>query len=246
MLPRDEKWLKSLVREDRVNRAVYRDPEVFHFEMERIFGRTWLYVGHESQVPKPGDFVTSTLAGQPVVMVRHLGDNKVYVLFNRCGHRGAQVCTHARGNVTFFRCCYHGWTFKTDGSPHGIPLQGGYPACYDLKAPEFAMMRLPRVDSYRGFVFASLSDSGQDLLTHLGPLSHRIDDLVDRAPAGEIIVTGGVHKYQFKGNWKLQIENLNDVYHPHASHESTVAASGRQFRRGERTGGGADLDRQER
>jgi phenylpropionate dioxygenase-like ring-hydroxylating dioxygenase large terminal subunit len=234
-------WLKSLIREDRVNRAVYRDPQVFQFEMERIFGRAWLYVGHESQVPRPGDFITTALAGQPVVMVRHIGDNKVYVLFNRCGHRGAMVCTRASGNVTFFRCCYHGWTFKTDGTPHGIPLQEGFPACYDLNAPEFGMMRLPRMGSYRGFVFASLSEAGPDLMTHLGPLTRRIDDLVDRAPEGEIIITGGVHKYQFRGNWKLQIENVNDMYHPHASHESTVAATGRQFRRGERAGAGADL-----
>jgi phenylpropionate dioxygenase-like ring-hydroxylating dioxygenase large terminal subunit len=241
MATRDDTWPRSLVQDDRVNRAVYRDPEVFDLEMDRIFKRTWLYVGHESQVPKAGDFVTSKLAGQPIVIVRHHADNNVYVLFNRCGHRGAVVTTHDRGNVTFFRCCYHGWTFKTDGSPHGIPLREGYANCYDLAAPEFGMMRLPRVDSYRGFIFASFSPNGPSLLTHLGPMKDRIDDLVDRAPAGEIIVSGGVHKYRFRGNWKLQIENLNDMYHPHASHESTVGASGRQFRRGERSGEGAEL-----
>jgi len=241
MATRDASWLRSLVGEDRVHRAVYRDPEIFDFEMERIFGRTWLYVGHESQVPNPGDFFATRLAGQPVLMVRHAGDGKVYVLFNRCGHRGSQVTTHARGNVKFFRCSYHGWTFKTDGTVHGIPLRHGYPECYDLKGGEFGMRPVPRVDFYRGFVFASLAPNGPDLLTHLGPMTGRIDDVVDRAPAGEVALGGGVHKYHFHGNWKLQLENLNDMYHPHASHESTVATSGRQFRRGDRDGGGAEL-----
>lgn len=222
--------LRDLVREDRVHRSLYRDPAIFELEMSRLFGRAWLFAGHESQIPEPGDFLTLTLARQPVVLVRHR-DRTVRILFNRCGHRGAVVCGEAKGSTSAFRCCYHGWTFATDGALIGVPLRKGYPADFDLQDPELGMVQVPRVASYRGFVFASLSSAGPDLETFLGPTKQQIDDLIDLSPTGELLVTGGVHRYEFQGNWKLQIENLNDMYHPFFSHASTLAPDGRQFKR---------------
>ena len=222
--------LTSLVKPDRVHRSVYENPEIFELEMERIFGRAWLYVGHESQVPEKGDFITTELAGQPVVMVRHRGDGKVRVLFNRCGHRGALVCNQSCGNVKNFRCCYHGWTFKTDGQLMSVPLKGGYGEDFDLKDPKFGMTPVPKFDSYGGFVFASLDPGASELSTHLGPMTKIIDDILNLSPEGEIEVKGGVHRYIFDGNWKAQADNLNDLYHPPYSHESTTK-EGRQFQR---------------
>ncbi len=220
----------ELVRDDRVHRRVYRDPDIFEQEMTNIFGRSWLFVAHESQVPELGDFLTLTLARQPVVLARHK-DGTIQVLYNRCGHRGAVVCNEKKGNTKSFRCCYHGWTFATDGALVGVPLRTGYPATLDLKDPALGMVKLPRVSSYKGFIFASLSETGPDLESFLGPIKAKIDDIVALSPTGALKVTGGVHKYMFRGNWKLQIENLNDNYHPFFSHASTLAADGKQFAR---------------
>ncbi len=228
----DPVQLASLIQEDRVHQSVYTDPEIFELEMTNIFENAWVYVGHESQIPKPGDFFTTLIGRQPVVMVRHR-DGNIFVVLNRCGHRGAIVCNEERGNVRHFRCMYHGWAFQTNGDLLGVPLKNGYAPDFNLKAPELGMRRVPRVESYRGFVFASLSSTGPTLNEHLGGIQGMIDDLIGGAPDNEVEFVGGCHKYRFRANWKLQIENADDVYHPPATHESTSTQSGRQFVRRE-------------
>ena len=99
--------IRDLVRPGRVHRRLYTDPGIFERELEKIFGRSWIYVGHESQVPEPGDFYATRIGRQPVVMVRH-GDDSIRVLHNRCAHRGAQVVGVERGRAEAFVCCYHG------------------------------------------------------------------------------------------------------------------------------------------
>ena len=229
--------IESLIEPGRVHRAVYLDPDIFSLEMERIFGRGWVYVGHESQVPDPGDYLTTTIGRQPVVMSRHT-DGAVYVLKNRCSHRGAVVCRTDKGQTRYFRCAYHGWTYATNGDLVGVPLRKGYPGDFDLKSDALRMAPAPRVDSYRGFVFASFEPDGPSLDNHLGVLKASIDDIVDRAPDGEIALDSGVHKYRYHGNWKLQVENSVDGYHAAFAHESTVGQDGRQFARraGEQSG----------
>ncbi|HEY4317760.1 MAG TPA: aromatic ring-hydroxylating dioxygenase subunit alpha [Herbaspirillum sp.] len=226
---------RDLVRDDRVHRSVYTSESIFNDEMDRIFGNTWLYVAHESEIPNAGDYVTASIGLQPVIVSRH-GDGSVHVLHNRCGHRGAIVCNEEKGNTgRSFRCGYHGWTFRTNGELLAAPLRSGYPDCYDLKSETFGLMPIPS-ESYRGFIFAHAGRAESadcvDLQTHLGPMKGCIDALCDRAPEGEISLSGGVQKYYLLGNWKAQIENLNDLYHPPYSHESTTnKADGRQFAR---------------
>lgn len=227
----DPTGMNTLVKRDHVHRSVYLDPQIFALEMERLFARTWVYVGHDSLVPKPGDYLTTRIGSQPVVMSRHT-DGKVYVIYNSCGHRGAIVCNEDKGNAQLFRCCYHGWTFKTNGDLDAVAMPRGYGPGFDARNPALGMGRLPRVESYRGFVFASLAADGPTLMEHLGPARMSIDELVDRAPDGEIDLSAGVHKYMFRGNWKLQLENTVDMYHVPFSHESSVRRDGRQFDRG--------------
>jgi benzoate/toluate 1,2-dioxygenase subunit alpha len=220
----------KMIEPGRVHRDIYLDPEIFKIEMDRIFGRAWIYVGHDSQTPNPGDFITTSIGRQPVVMSRHT-DGEIYVLFNKCGHRGAIVCNEAKGNANRFQCLYHGWVYNTDGTLRGVPLPEGYPN--DFVSSGAGMGSLPRVQSYRGFVFASLNPDVEDLESHLGPTKACIDNLCDRAPDGEIMLTGGVHRYRFDGNWKLQLENTLDSYHVPFAHESTVDRTGKQFSRRE-------------
>ena len=122
--------LSSLIEPGRVHRDVYTDPEIFELEMERIFGRAWLYVGHASQVSAPGDFITTELGRQPVIMVRHR-DGTIHVLLNRCTHRGAKVINERKGNAPRLTCCYHGWSFDTDGRLAGVPVPEGRAADFD-------------------------------------------------------------------------------------------------------------------
>ena len=216
--------LRGLVKPDRVHRRLYTDPDIFDLEMDYIFGRSWVYVAHESQVPKPSDFLTTRIGTQPVVVVRHT-DGKVHVLFNRCGHRGAVVENLPKGNAKHFRCCYHGWVFKTNGELASVPLKNGYPEDFDFTDPKLGMVPVADVEAHGGFVFARLRGGGggvPDLATHLGPMKGRIDDLLAWAPDGAAMLSGGVHKYRYRGNWKLQMENLPDLYHPPFSHESSV------------------------
>ena len=227
--------ISSLIEPGRVHRDVYTDPPLFELEMERIFGRAWLYVGHASQVSAPGDFITTELGRQPVIMVRHR-DGTIHVLLNRCTHRGAKVINERKGNAPRLTCCYHGWSFDTDGRLAGVPVPEGRAADFDQGA--FGLAHAPRVAEYRGFVFASLAEDGLSFEDHLGPMKRNIDDLVDRAPDGELALDAGMHRYVYAGNWKLQVENVLDSYHVPFGHASTVNKQGVQFarREGDRKG----------
>ena len=225
----DAQTLARLIHPDRVHRNIYTDPEIFELEMESIFGKAWVYIGHESQVPKPGDFFTTYLGHQPVVMSRHT-DGKIYVLHNRCSHRGAIVVNERSGNAKHLRCCYHGWAFKPNGKLAAVPLKNGYPDSLDLQGGDFDMQRVPRLADYHGFVFASLNENAPDFEKHLGGAKGTIDNMIARAPDGEVGIFGGVHKYEFPGNWKFQIENNLDHYHAPYAHECTTS-NGTQFKR---------------
>jgi phenylpropionate dioxygenase-like ring-hydroxylating dioxygenase large terminal subunit len=220
--------LRAMVQPGRVHRLLYTDAEIFELEMERIFGRMWIYVGHESQVRRPGDYITTRIGRQPVVLSRHR-DGTLHVLHNRCAHRGAMVVGSEKGNAPHFRCCYHGWTYDTDGRLINVPLNHGYPDHFDPADPKTAMVRAPRVESYRGFVFASLASHGPGLREFLGYMTTSLDDMVDRAPGDDLEVAGGTFKHAYDGNWKIYLENLCDAAHPtfvhHSSTESAKAQS---------------------
>lgn len=215
--------LAGMIRDSAVDRRVYVDPDVFELEMERIWGQAWIYVAHESQIPRPGDFFTTDIARQPVLLVRQ-DEEKFNLFFNRCAHKGAKVVEQESGRAALIRCGYHGWTYKTDGSCHSIT--GGeqaYEALGLTKAsPCMSLGRVPSVDSYRGFIFASLSADAPELRAWLGPTATSIDNMVDRSPEGRLEVTGGVLRYRHDSNWKLFVENLNDMMHAMIAHQSSA------------------------
>jgi phenylpropionate dioxygenase-like ring-hydroxylating dioxygenase large terminal subunit len=205
------------VRANAVHRAAYTDPAVFELEQERIFRRAWLYVGHESEVREAGDHVLTRLGPDEVILVRR-EDGGLSLLHNRCAHRGARVVAE-RGNARQLRCPYHAWSYRLDGSLIGVPLAEGY----DCKLPGLAAV--PRVESYRGFVFASHSAAGPSLVEFLGGLVSAFDNLVDRAPAGTLSRFGGSLRLEYRGNWKMFLENAVDLVHPGFVHRSSVEAA---------------------
>src|SRR6201991_3212174 len=208
----------------RVHRQLYTDPAIFELEMQRIFGRAWIYIGHESQVKNPGDYFATRIGRRPVVMVRD-ENGGLRVIHNQCAHRGAMVVATEKGNAPEFTCCYHGWTYHLDGKIKGVPLNHGYPTDFDAKNPKVAMNPVARVKSYRGFVFASEAIDGPGLEESLGHIITSLDDMIDRAPDGEIEAAGGVFKHGYDANWKIYFENLCDAAHPLFTHRSSIEAS---------------------
>lgn len=220
--------IDNLVREDSVHRSVYTDPELFDLEMKQLYGRAWIYVGHESQVRKPGEYRRTLIGGQDVIMIRG-ADNTVHVLYNRCPHRGIQVLSERDGCAERnLRCPYHGWAFRFDGQHLAAPLPEAFRGtAFDPGKPEFSMRKVARVDSYRGFVFASQSETGESLLEFLREARTSIDDLCDRSPVGEVEVAGGVYRIEYNFNWKLFYENVIDLMHPLTTHQSAWSGSRR-------------------
>lgn len=210
----------ELLREGAVHRAAYIDPAVFALEEERIFRRVWLYVAHESEVPNAGDYVLTRLGPDEVILVRR-EDGGLSLLHNRCAHRGARIVTEPRGNARQLRCPYHAWTYRLDGSLIGVPLAEGYS---DLKKLG-ELAAVPRVDSYRGFVFGSHSALGASLADFLGGLKSAFDNLLDRAPAATVTRFGGALRLEYRGNWKMFMENAVDLVHPNFVHKSSVEAA---------------------
>ena len=218
--------LRALVREQEVHRDVYVSEEVFQLEMEHMFPNSWVYVGHDSQVPNPGDYFGTTIGTQPVLLVRHT-DGKVHVLHNRCPHKGTRITSETCGNTgKFFRCPYHAWSFKTDGSLLAIPLKKGYENTgfeQSHAAPGMAPVR--HVRNYRGFVFAKINDGGLDFEEFFGESLSSFDNMVDRSPVGQLKVAGGVLRYMHNCNWKMLVENQTDTCHPMVAHESSAGTA---------------------
>jgi phenylpropionate dioxygenase-like ring-hydroxylating dioxygenase large terminal subunit len=217
----------KMVEPDRVRRELYTDESVFREEMARIHERVWIYIGHESQVPKPGDYATAQVGRQPMILVR-ASDGRVHVLYNRCPHRGNMLCGDMKGNTgDQFRCSYHAWTFQHDGRLKNIPMMdSGYrDTGLSRDNPDCNVKRAARVESYRGFVFASLAKDGPTLKEFLGPAIVAFDDMCDRAPDGEVEIVPNCFRVIQHSNWKLFMENQLDALHPSVTHQSTGRAA---------------------
>ena len=216
----------ALVRDTEVHKDCYIDEEIFDLEMAHLFANTWVYVGHASQVPKVGDFYTTTVGTQPVVMVRHT-DQSVRVLYNRCPHKGVQVAPDGCGNTgKFFRCPYHAWTFRTDGKLLSIPLKKGYDNT-GLESCEAShgMVPVGAVQVYRDFVFCRLNPEGVGFDEFFGDSLSTLDNMVDRSPEGKLEVAGGVMRYMHHCNWKMLVDNQTDTCHPMVAHESSAGTA---------------------
>ena len=218
--------INALVRDTEVHKDAYIDQEVFELEMEHLFANTWVYVGHASQVPNKGDYYTTTVGTEDVVMVRH-SDNSVRVLYNRCPHKGVKVAGEVCGNTgKFFRCPYHAWTFKTDGSLLAIPLKKGYENTgFESCEASHGMAVVPNVKVYRDFVFCRLNPGGPSFEEFFGESLSTLDNMADRSPEGKLEVAGGVLRYMHNCNWKMLVDNQTDTCHPMVAHESSAGTA---------------------
>jgi benzoate/toluate 1,2-dioxygenase subunit alpha len=209
----------ELVAADRVAGRLYTDPELFELEMTRIFERTWVWVAHESELPGPGTFKSTYVGRQPVIVTR---DRKgvLRTLLNRCRHRGASVCEKPSGRANGFTCPYHAWSYGLDGALRGVPYPDGYEGVLDRK--DISLGRL-RTESYGGMVFATFDDAAEPLEEFLGDVRGWIDKFMAQGGGFPIKVLGR-HRFTFRGNWKIQLENTTDGYHFPIVHRSWMAS----------------------
>ena len=213
---------KDLVIDDRekgifrVHRSSMTSTDLFQREREQIFNRCWIYLGHESEVEKPGDYRRRTVAGRPLFFARGK-DGEVRVFLNTCPHRGALICRRDEGSAEVLQCFYHAWTFNTNGELIGVPGEDAYGPDWDRG--ELGLKEPPRVESYRGFVFVSFNSYVEDLVTYLAGAREYLDLIVDQAEEGMRVVAGS-NKYTMKANWKLLVENSLDGYHLIPTHQT--------------------------
>ena len=218
--------IDPLLTPQAVHRDVYTSAEVYRLEMKHLFHNAWIFVGHDSQVPNKGDYYTTQIGDQPVIMVRHT-DGEVKVLHNRCPHKGTKIAIDRTGNTgKFFRCPYHAWSFKTDGCLLAIPLKKGYDGT-GLEGQEAAkgMKAVGAVTNYRGFIFARLAEDGISFEEFFGDSLSSFDNMVDRSPVGRLEVAGPPLRYMHKCNWKMLVENQTDTCHPMVAHESSAGTA---------------------
>jgi len=204
-----------------IDRRIFSDPDIFEMEMERIFGRAWLFLCHETQIPNPGDFFASVMGRDNVLVVRQK-DGTIRGLLNSCAHRGNAVCRADEGNAKGFLCTYHGWSYGIDGALRGLP---GHRTFYDgeIDKSRQGLREVAQLASYKGFVFATHDPSAPPLEDFLGATGRLgIDLLAMRGENMECVP--GVQKFLINCNWKFAVDNLYDWYHPQVTHGSAFTA----------------------
>ena len=211
----------------RAKRSIFTDEDLFELEMKHIFEGNWVYLAHDSQIPNVGDYFTTYIGRQPIIISRDK-QGGLNALINACSHRGAMLCRRKTDNRTTFTCPFHGWTFNNTGKLLKVkdPREAGYPEQFN-KEGSHDLTKVARFESYRGFLFGSINPDVKPLEEHLGESTKIIDMIVDQSPDG-LEVLRGASSYTYDGNWKLQAENGADGYHVSATHWNYAATTARR------------------
>ncbi len=213
--------IRDVVNEDAtlISRRAWSDPHIYELEKKGIFGKAWLFLGHESQIKNPGDFVQAFMCETPIILARG-EDNKVYASINSCTHRGLPVCRADHGNTKRFVCPYHNWSYKVSGELAAIPQER-----IVEKKPckeELGLKQVPRVESWNGMIFGSFDPEIIPLEDYLGDMRFYLDAFFLRFPQG-IEFIGAPHRWVIDANWKLPMENqLGDVNHGPFLHAAVI------------------------
>lgn len=217
----DQATVLDDVRRGMIPAHIYNDADIFALERDRVFGRTWMFLAHESEIPAPGDYVVRRVLDDSFIVVRD-EHGAVRALFNMCLHRGMQVCRAEVGNASHFRCPYHGWSYRNDGRLVGLPFhrdayggEAGFPRAGQTLLPA------PALDTYNGLIFVNLDADAPPLREHLGDFAFYLDYYTRQSGSG--IELRGPQRWRIKANWKIGAENFaGDMYHTPHTHASVV------------------------
>lgn len=206
-----------------ISAEVYASDDIYSQELERVFRKCWLFLGHSSQLPKAGSFLSTYMAEDPVILVKQ-ADTSFKAFLNQCRHRGMRVCTADEGVTRNFTCAYHGWTYSMSGELVSVPhLEDAYKN--DLDQSQFGLNQVPRVQEYKGLIFGNWDADAEDLEDYLGDMKWYIDSFVDRWEGGMEVIPG-VHKWVIRCNWKFPAEQFSgDMYHSESTHVSALMAT---------------------
>lgn len=207
-----------------IDRAVFTDKDIFEIELKYFFEQNWVFLAHESQLPRPHDFITTSIGRVPVLITRDRS-GAIRGMVNACAHRGARVCRQKSGSRKSFTCPFHGWTYSSSGELLDVTDEGSGGYAPGFNRADFGLPQVARIENYRGFIFGSLIDDVMPLTEYLAGAKTFIDLLVDQSEVGGLEVLPGATRYRYRGNWKLQVENGLDGYHVatvHANYFLTV------------------------
>jgi phenylpropionate dioxygenase-like ring-hydroxylating dioxygenase large terminal subunit len=228
--------IKSLIDPEGglIDRRIFADHEIYELERERVFARCWLYLGHECEIPNPGDFVTRYMGEEPVILCRD-SNGQLRAHLNLCRHRGNRVCRADRGTTKLFTCSYHGWTYANDGKLALVPMIDSFGG---LEREKWGLIPVAQIDSYKGLIFATFDPEAPTLKDYLGDMAWYLDILFDRREGGTEV--SGPHRWLLDANWKTSAENFGgDGYHIAATHGSarevgvdTTTSQTRQWSKG--------------
>ena len=222
-------YLKSLIDFDdgMISAQIFIDEDIYRLELEKVFGRSWLFLAHDSMIPNANDFFCTYMGGDPVIVARQT-DGSVKAFLNVCRHRGMRVCRAESGNAKSFMCTYHGWTYDSSGALVNVPnLEDAY--FNDLSLEDNGLIQVAQVESYKGLIFGNFDKSAPSLDEYLGDMKYYIDGWVDNTEGG-IEVLPGVVRWTINANWKLAAEQfVGDTYHASTSHASSLLVFGPPF-----------------
>jgi phenylpropionate dioxygenase-like ring-hydroxylating dioxygenase large terminal subunit len=215
--------IRALVDTDRglIDRRIFVDHDIYQGELENIFARCWLYLCHESQVPRAGDYTTTYMGEDPILVTRDPA-GRIRAFLNSCRHRGMRICRSDAGNARAFTCTYHGWTYDAAGKLIGVPrFESAYHG--ELNTGDWGLLEVPQLEVYKGLVWATWDAKAGPLSAYLGGMTRYLDIIVDRMDGG-LECIGGVQKWTIDANWKFAADNfVGDMYHVPVTHRSTNA-----------------------
>ena len=198
---------------------IFHNPEIYEQELQQLFSRSWVFLAHDSMIPKAGDYMQNYIGEDPVVIVRQKGGS-VLAFLNQCRHRGMRLARADLGNAKNFTCTFHGWNYSIEGKLINVPFGD---RIYDPQCLEDADLRRVRLHNYKGFIFGTWDETTPDFLTYLGDFRWYFDAYIDRFEGGLEVV--GVHKWEMACNWKFNAEQpASDMYHAQTSHVSAIEA----------------------
>jgi nitrite reductase/ring-hydroxylating ferredoxin subunit len=212
--------LEDIVRpsEGLMSRRIFTDPEVYELEQERIFAKAWVFLGHASEIPEPGDILSRPAGIDPAILIRD-DDGEVHAFLNSCRHRGMRVCRTDRDNVTFLKCPYHGWAYRTNGELLNAACEDHY-GPGELEKSELGLIPVAKLDSYHGLYFGTWDPDAPSLDEYLGDVKWYMDIIFNRTGGLEIMGTPQV--WDVETSWKFATDNFTDNFHVFSAHHSLV------------------------